>query len=64
MRHKKVISGLFLGLLAGLFLGTKKADSYSKNLKKHDFPANTQKIGIRFSDKLRDAFRKKWIRIQ
>lgn len=33
-----------------------------KDLKKIDFPASNQRTGIVFADKIRNAFRGKWIR--
>jgi len=32
------------------------------DLKKKDFSTSTQKMGLSFTDKIRDAFRHKWIK--
>jgi hypothetical protein len=34
----------------------------SKNLKEIDFSTSTQKLGVRFTDRIRDIFRHKWIK--
>jgi hypothetical protein len=50
-----------LGWTAGLFLGTKKPPIVLKN---HFFKTSAQRIGIRFTDQIRDVFRKKWLKIR
>jgi hypothetical protein len=40
----------------------KKPKSSPELFREKEFSANTQKMGIRFTDKLRSIFRKKWIR--
>jgi len=32
------------------------------DLRKHDFPASTQRMGIRFTERIRDTFRFRWLR--
>ncbi len=32
------------------------------DLKRHDFPVCTQQIGVRFSERLRDVFRFRWLK--
>jgi hypothetical protein len=34
----------------------------SKNLKEMDFSTSTQKIGVRFTDRIRDIFRHRWVK--
>jgi hypothetical protein len=34
----------------------------SKNLKEIDFSTSTQKIGVRFTDRIRDIFRHRWVK--
>jgi hypothetical protein len=34
----------------------------TRDLKARDFRTSTQRIGVRFSERLRDAFRFRWIR--
>jgi len=63
MKSQKPIQTRFLGLLAGFFVGSKKSLSTLKNPKNDDFQSNTQKIGVRFTEKIRDRFRGRWIKI-
>lgn len=54
-----------LGSLAGWVMGwfgTKKLTPTTKDMQNLDFSANTQKIGLRFPDSLRDFFRFRWLR--
>jgi hypothetical protein len=64
MKSNKSILTRFLGLLAGLFVGTKKPLTVSKSQKIDPFRTSTQKIGVRFSDKIRSAFRRRWLKIR
>lgn len=32
------------------------------DLRRHDYRTSTQRMGVRFTDRLRDAFRFRWIR--
>jgi hypothetical protein len=61
-RRKK--SGSILGSIAGAIMNlfAKKQKSSPKDLKKADFSASTQKTGIRFTKKIRDKFRNKWLK--
>jgi hypothetical protein len=34
----------------------------SKNLKEIDFSSSTQKMGVRFTDRIRDIFRHRWVK--
>jgi len=61
--HNKTSS--FLGLLAGRILamfGKRKIEPTSEDLKKAEFKASTQRIGFRFTRRLRNAFRARWIK--
>jgi hypothetical protein len=54
-----------LGSLAGWVLGwfdSKKLTPKIKDVKSLDFSANTQKMGLRFPDSLREFFRFHWLR--
>ncbi len=64
MKYNKSIPSRFLGFLAGLFVGTKKPLAVSKSQKTDPFQTSTQKIGVRFSDKIRDIFRNRWIKLR
>jgi hypothetical protein len=71
--HTKVISmrfctklNSFLGLLAGWILslfGKSPRKPEADDLKRADFRTSTQHLGIRFSEKIRDVFRFKWLKI-
>jgi hypothetical protein len=64
MRFSTRISS-FLGFVAGAMLslfGKSPAGPGADDLKRADFPASTQRLGIRFTERIRDAFRFKWIR--
>jgi len=55
----------FLGSLAGLFLSMfgKSADKPTvEDLKRAEFKTSTQKLGIRFSERIRDVFRFRWLK--
>lgn len=55
----------FLGLLAGWVLsvfGKSLHKTSVDDFKRVDFKSSTQNLGIRFSEKIRDVFRFKWLR--
>lgn len=55
----------FFGLLAaGLFsvFGRRRIKVTTEDLKKAEFKTGTQRLGIRFSEKIRDVFRFKWLK--
>jgi hypothetical protein len=53
-----------LGAWAGFlsFFSGRKVSATKEDVQKLDFPSNAQKIGVRFSDSLRDFFRFRWLR--
>jgi hypothetical protein len=56
----------FLGFLAGWLLslfGKSLPKTGADDLKRADFKASTQHLGIRFSEKIRDVFRFRWLKI-
>jgi hypothetical protein len=56
----------FLGLLAaGLFsvFGKSPAKPTADDLKRAEFKTSTQSLGIRFSERIRQVFRFKWIKV-
>lgn len=53
----------FLGTIAGLFIGAKKPAADAESDKMDHFKSSTQRIGVRFSEKIRSVFRKRWIKI-
>jgi hypothetical protein len=59
--HKKKSS--WLGFLAGLAaLFGKRNKSAAEDMQKLEFKTSTQRMGIRFTDKIRDMFRHRWIK--
>ena len=55
----------FLGLLAGGLLsifGKSPAKPTANDLKRTEFKTSTQRLGIRFTERIREVFRFKWIR--
>ena len=54
----------FLGFLAGLFslFGKSRAEPTADDLKQAEFKTSTQRLGIRFSERIRDVFRFRWLR--
>jgi hypothetical protein len=61
--HKKKYTtklGFFAGTLMALF--GRYANTSSKALKNIEFKNSTQKLGISFTDKIRDVFRNKWLK--
>ncbi|TKJ38178.1 MAG: hypothetical protein CEE38_05315 [Planctomycetes bacterium B3_Pla] len=64
MRFYTKINSL-LGLLAAGLLslfGKSPAKPAPDDLKRADFPTSTQRLGIRFSETIRDVFRFKWLK--
>jgi hypothetical protein len=62
VRGKK---GLFFGALAGLlclFFGKSPAEPAEDDLKHACFSTSTQRLGVRFTEKIRDVFRFRWLR--
>ncbi|MEN6306585.1 MAG: hypothetical protein ABFD91_02415 [Anaerohalosphaeraceae bacterium] len=53
-----------LGWLAGLFSGwsARKIEPTQQDVANLDFPTSSQKMGVSFSEKVRDLFRLIWIR--
>jgi hypothetical protein len=54
-----------LGFLAGLaaLFGRRKKTT-AEDMQKLEFKTSAQRIGISFTDKIRDAFRHKWFKIR
>jgi len=64
MRFSTRISSV-LGFAAGAILslfGKSPAGAAADDLKRADFPTSTQRLGIRFTERIRNAFRGKWLR--
>jgi len=55
MRRKIITTILF-------FFGGGRLKPKNKDLKKMEFSSSTQKIGAAFNEKIRDSFRKRWVK--
>jgi len=54
----------FLGFLAGVFLsifGKSRTKPTVEDFKRAEFKTSTQRLGVRFTDKIRDIFRFRWL---
>jgi hypothetical protein len=55
----------FFGCLGGLFIsvfGKSPRKPTVEDLKRAEFKISTQRLGIRFTEKIRDVFRFRWVR--
>jgi len=55
----------FFGMLAGLVLslfGKRRIKPTTRDFERADFTASTQRLGVRFSEKIRNCFRFKWLK--
>ncbi len=62
MSNRKILP-LLAGLILGLFT-LRKGKADSETMRRLDFSGSTQRIGIRFSEKLRAAWRRRWLRVR
>jgi len=53
--------GLVVSLVSRLRIG-RRHKTTSSDLQKHDFPISTQRLGIRFTERIRDTFRFRWLK--
>ena len=56
---------LWLGFAGGLISRLSRTplpDVTSEDLRRHDYSASTQRMGVRFTERIRNAFRLRWIR--
>jgi hypothetical protein len=54
-----------LGWLAALLAGLSRRKARSidaKDLRTHDHSTSTQRLGVRFTERIRDTFRFRWLR--
>lgn len=49
------------GIISAVF-GSRAGKPTTQDLKNADFSTSTQGLGVRFSDRIRDIFRFKWIK--
>ncbi len=60
--HAKALwLGLAASLLARLFK-TRLPEVTGEDLQRNDYSASTQRMGVRFTERIRNAFRFRWIR--
>jgi hypothetical protein len=55
----------FFGFIAGIIsavFGSRTVKPNAKDLKNADFSTSTQRLGVRFTDRIRDVFRFRWIK--
>ena len=64
MRVRTKINSFIALLTAGLLsiFGKSPAKPTTDDLNRMEFKSSTQRLGIRFSERIRDVFRFKWIR--
>jgi hypothetical protein len=65
MKQHNVSKQKWLGFGAGLLLrifGRKPKSDSTEVLYKKDFHPSTQKMGLRFSERIRNTFRHQWLR--
>ena len=64
MSFRVKINSFFGLLMAGLLsiFGKKPPKPSTEELDKMEFKTSTQRLGVRFSDKIRDVFRFRWLR--
>jgi hypothetical protein len=64
MRMRTKINTLLALLAAGLLsiFGKSPAKPTAEDLSRMEFKSSTQRLGIRFNEKIREVFRFKWIR--
>ena len=60
-RKTNTVLGFLAGILATVF-GTKTAKPSMEDLKRAEFGTSTQKIGVRFTERIRNVFRFKWLK--
>jgi hypothetical protein len=60
-RAKALWLGFAGGLLARLFQ-TRLPEVTREDLQRNDFSTSTQRMGVRFTERIRSAFRFRWIR--
>jgi hypothetical protein len=63
--HLRPESKSFVNSLAGLLLylfGKSQPKATAGDLKQADFPTSTQRLGMVFTERIRDIFRFRWVR--
>ena len=60
-RQTNRVLGFIAGTLAAVF-GIKPEKPTTEDLKRTEFSTSTQRLGVRFTERIRDVFRFKWIK--
>lgn len=60
-RGKAVWLG-FAGILLARLFSPRRLRPGCDDLKRHDYPVSTQRMGVRFTERIRDTFRFRWVR--
>ena len=60
-RQPNTILGFIAGILTSVF-GAGPAKPAAKDLKDAEFSTSTQRLGVRFTERIRDVFRFKWLK--
>jgi len=60
-KQPNTVLGFIAAALATVF-GGKPAKPTTRDLKQKEFSTSTQRLGVRFTEKIRDVFRFKWIK--
>lgn len=64
-RRKQTAKQRRLGLAARILLSRPRTPKMTpQQLHRKDFKTSTQRIGIRFSERLRNAFRCRWLKLK
>jgi hypothetical protein len=61
-RSKRALWLGFAGSLLARLLGRRLPPVTGADLKRHDYPTSTQRMGVRFTKRIRDTFRFRWLR--
>ena len=66
MRLRSKTSAFLSAFAAGLLslFGKSPPKPTADDLRRVDFSTSTQRLGVRFSEKIRDVFRFKWLKIK
>lgn len=59
-KNRNSILGFFVGSLLGLV--GKPGKTSAEELKKLEFKNSTQRLGVSFSDRIRNIFRNRWLK--
>jgi hypothetical protein len=59
-RQTNSVLGFIAGILAAAF-GAKTAKPTTEDLKRTEFSTSTQRLGVRFTERIRNVFRFKWV---